>query len=302
MAGRLDVLERALGRHAPQGEIRCTEAPGHAVELAATAAAEGFEGIVAVGGDGTANEVVNGLFDDAGEARRPEVVFGVVHGGTGGDLVKTLGIPADLDEAVRVACTATPRACDVVRVRLTSPQGDPVQRMGINVTGFGANGEVVRRANQSSKRLGGRLTFLGATLRTVATYRPPQVAVRWEDPSGRTGEWEGALQSAFVANGRYCGGGMLVGPRAAMDDGLADLTLIGDLGTVRMALNGHRLFTGTIGNVKGVSTARIRHLWASCRDGTEVLVDVDGEQPGRLPLELDIRPAALLVAGVWAAG
>lgn len=295
---RLDALRRAADAElGADWELWQTEGPGHASELARRAALAGFGRVVAVGGDGTASEVVDGLFDDDRPVR--PVVFGLVHAGTGGDLRKTLNVPADPREALAVLRTAAPRPTDVLWTSLVGPDGARRVRRCINVAGFGMNGEVVERANRSSKRWGGRWTFLEATARTVATYRPSPVRISWEDADGGQGEWVGPLASAFVANGQYCGGGMWVGRGGSMQDGLADLTILPELPLLRMILGTPRLFRGTIENVKGVSRHRVRRIAAIAEGESEIRVDIDGEQPGVLPIEMRVLPGALDVAARW---
>jgi diacylglycerol kinase (ATP) len=286
-----DAARRALG----DVEMRITERPGHASELARAAALDGFRMVVAVGGDGTANEVVNGLIVD-GEPVAPGVVFGLVNGGTGGDLAKALRMPSGLDESFAVLARAEPSPVDVLDVHLTGHDGAAVRRACINVTGFGMNGVVVKRANESSKRWGGRATFIGATARTILDYRPAPVRVTWTAADGSTGAWEGPLSSAFVANGEYCGGGMWVGRGGALGDGLVDVTIIPELPLPRLVLGAPRLFTGTMDRVRGVERIAVRSLEALALDASAILVDVDGEQPGKLPLRASVLPSILLLA------
>lgn len=276
-------------------EIVTTEGPGHATALARQAVDDGFDRIVAIGGDGTANEVVNGLFDGR-TVRRPDVAFGLVHGGTGGDLVKTLRMPAALPAAFERLATATVRPIDVLHVAFVDHAGLRAERIGVNVVGFGMNGAVVDRANRSSKRWGGRVTFLAATIATVRTYEPVPVRITWVDHAAEPGEWSGRLSAAFVANGQYCGGGMWVGRGSSIDDGAADATLIPQLPLSRMILGGPRLFFGTIERVKEVSRIPVRSLSASADSASEVRLDVDGEQPGFLPVEITVLEKAMLVA------
>ena len=109
-------------------------------------------------------------------------------------------------------------------------------------------------------------------------------------------EWRGALTSAFVANGGYCGGGMWVGRGGDLSDGLVEVTLVPDLPTHRAILATPHLYRGTASNVKEVSSAKISKLEAEALDGAIVLLDLDGEQPGRLPVSVDVIPRTLLVA------
>ncbi|HND32364.1 MAG TPA: diacylglycerol kinase family protein, partial [Myxococcota bacterium] len=145
-----DRVERAVFRAFEQAELCWTEGPGHASELARLAASRA-DIVAALGGDGTCHEVVNGLFS-AGKAVNPKVIFTVLPSGTGGDLKRSLQIPARLEDSLWNAATGMTLPLDVGQVLWE----DAPQKVFINVAGFGANAEVCRRANQSSKRWGGQ--------------------------------------------------------------------------------------------------------------------------------------------------
>ena len=296
---QIPALRRAAGAAFDDWELWTTESMGHATTLARQAVDEGFDVVVSVGGDGTANEVVNGLFED-NKPVSPNVVFSAIPAGTGSDLVKTLGIPKDFDKAMQLIATATARPTDAVSVTCVDPiSGRDVHRIGFNVIGFGMNGEVVKQVNAGSKRLGGRMTFLTATIRALIGFTPSQVEMTWTDSDGAEHSWEGLLSSAMLANGQFCGGGMWVGKGSRMDDGLLALTVIPQLPLRRTLFDGHRLFTGTMGDVKGVSSAAVSQLSARVLSGAPVLVDVDGEQPGVLPVNAKVLPKTVLVRGQW---
>lgn len=301
---RLDEIKASAERWFERFDLWTTDRPGHATELAARAADEGYDIVAAVGGDGTANEVVNGLLSgDA--ARNPKTVFTVVPGGTGSDLIKTLGIPKDIGKALGNAAAGETRDTDTYAMEVEGPAGDRVLRYGINVTGFGASGDVVRRANASTKRFGGTLTFLGATLASVASYVPPPVILRWTEPDGATGTWEGPLLVAFLCNARYCGGGMHVGRGASMDDGLFTMILVPRLPPLTLARGIGNLYTGMIDKVPGVRRVLCSSVEAEVARGegppATVYVDTDGEQPGVLPARARMLPKVLRVRAVWPA-
>lgn len=296
-AGRLDGIVATA--RATLGDVRLlvTERPGHATELARRAVDDGADRIVAIGGDGTASEVVGGLFDGR-VPRNPSVAFGLIGAGTGGDLARTLKVPRDPALAFQAFARAVPRPIDAMHLSLRphGPHPDArVERIAINVVGFGLNGVVVERANRSSKRFGGRATFLAATLGALRSYDPVPVRIEYREPSSEEHRsWSGRLSAAFVANAEYCGGGMWVGRGSAIDDGAADLTVIPKLPLSRMITGGPRLFTGTIDHVKEVSRVRIRHLVAFAETDTPVAIDADGEQPGFLPMEVTMLEKTLL--------
>lgn len=293
---RLDTLRELASQHLGEHEVWLTEARGHATELAARARDQGCARVLSVGGDGTANEVVNGLMAGQGPG---EVVFGLVPGGTGGDLVRALGIPARAPEALASLGSQEVRRVDVLAVDFLEATAESRRRYCINVTGFGLNGEVVKRVNSGSKAIGGTFSFLTATLGGIAAYRTSEVEVRWVDGEGREGAWSGRLMAGFLANGHYCGGGMWVGRGGSLHDGLADLTLVPDLGPVRTLVSVPRLFTGTMERVKGVLRTTVREIEARAFQGSTVRVDVDGEQPGILPIRATLLPGVLKVTGIW---
>lgn len=287
-AGRLDGVwssaKRILGDDV---EMLRTERPCHATDLAREVVADR---LLVVGGDGTMNEVVDGLAQRPKEERP---VLGLIPAGTGGDLARTLRMPADVDAALRVVRSATHRSVDWMCAEM--PQG---RRIAINVLGFGLSGAVVERVNRSSKRFGSA-SFAWATARATLAWKAPVVRVEWEGPDGR-GRWEGELASVFLANGSYCGGGMWVGPDADLGDGAVDMTILPRLPHSRALWHARHLYDGRLGQVPGVVRARVERLNARVESGGEVLVDTDGEQPGTLPIEVVLEAGAVRMLGRWA--
>ncbi len=299
-AGReLGRLEGLVKRSFETWAIRPTQGPGHGIELAQQAMKDGFDIVAAVGGDGTCHEVVNGLMSQKGDAEsRP--VFTVVPFGTGSDLIKSLEIPKDTARALWLASTGITLRSDVGWVETTSDEGATSERWFINEISFGMGGEVVSRVNRSSKRLGGFASFLGATVGGLLSFEPQRCHLRWDGPDG-PGQWEGDLMNAFMANGHYCGGGMLVGRGGSMFDGVFELTVLPPMGLASSAANLPRLYRGSAHNAPGAFRAAVTSLEARCTapSGGTLLVDSDGEQPGRLPLKARVIPAALQVRGGW---
>ncbi len=292
---RLDKLQASIRARFASAEVLLTRSMGDAENRAREAISGGAKVVVAVGGDGTASEVVNGLVD------APQgTVFAVLPAGTGCDLVKTLRMPRDLDASLDVVARERERPVDLLEVT-SHVNGEPRARRCINVAGFGVNGDVVDRANRSSKRLGGKVTFLWSTLQSLAGWRAPIVRVEWLDDRDQSGEWEGPLWAAFMANGAYCGGGMWVGRDGRIDDGVAELTIIPERSLLRSALETPRLYDGRIGHLRGVVRAKVRSVRASVEDFT-VRVDIDGEQPGVLPVSARVLPKAILVRSLSVTG
>jgi len=281
---RAEVL-RALGGEA---EHAFTERPMHAVALTAEALRKGFRRIVAVGGDGTLNEVVNGFFQTGGSAP-PDACLALVPRGTGGDFRRTFGLDGSLSECCS-RLGADVRPLDVGRVHFTKPDGSPGERYFVNVASFGVSGRVDQAVNSGSKLLGGKVSFFLASVRTLAGWRDQTVRIRVDGGAEETL----AITTLAIANGRYFGGGMKVAPEADPSDGWFDVTIWSGYHLSDFALKSASVYDGRHVRWAGTRTLRCRSLEAASDE--EVLLDVDGEQPGRLPASFEILPGALRLA------
>jgi YegS/Rv2252/BmrU family lipid kinase len=263
-----------------------TEGPMHAAELARKALQDGYECIVAVGGDGTTNEVVNGFFED-GKPIRPGATLGVLARGTGGDFRKAFGWGLQLDEALARLKGEKTEPLDVGVVEFTTHSGEKKSRYFVNVCSFGISGLVDKMVNESSKALGGKLSFMIASTRALMKYSDKKI--RFSVDGGPMEE--ATITALAVANGQFFGGGMKVAPDASTRDGIFDVTVWSGYGLVDFALKSGSVYSGEHVKWKGTRTLRCKTLTAESED--EVLMDVDGEQPGRLPCKMTILPGAL---------
>lgn len=261
-------------------EARFTSGAGDATRLATAALREGADWIVAVGGDGTLNEVVEGLMAaDPSRAR-----LGILPSGTGGDTIRTLGIPSDPFAAAGILALGHERTLDVGVARFA--QGE---RHFLNIAEAGLGGAVVARVNRTTKVFGGFASFLSGTLLTFASYPACRMTLTLEDEPPRTlRAW-----NLVVANGAYFGGGMKVLPEARMDDGWFDVMLVGDVPRRALFANVARLYRGTHLSQPGVEHFRAREL--RLESDRPLLLDLDGEQPGTTPVRFSLRPRALRV-------
>jgi diacylglycerol kinase (ATP) len=263
-----------------------TAGPGDATMLTRRALQQGAEVVVCVGGDGTLNEVINGFFRQ-GSPIRPRTMLGLIPRGTGCDFIKTVPIPSNLNAAVEVITGFRTRAIDLGRVTYRDHHGHHSYRYFHNVTSFGLGGEVDERVNRSTKMFGGFVSFICATLISILIYHKKQIRLKVDDTFEQTiRSW-----NVVVANGQYHGGGMWVAPEASVDDGLFHVTIVGDLTLAEVFLNLPKLYNGKINQVEKVITLAGKRVEASS-DG-RVLLDVDGEQAGQLPVLIDIVPRAL---------
>jgi diacylglycerol kinase (ATP) len=257
-----------------------SQRPGELTELARAACDEGAELLVVVGGDGTVNEVVNGV------AGRDEVELAVIPRGTGWDFVRTYAIPRELDEAIRVATAGRAREIDLGRASYRSWAGDERGSYFANIASAGMSGAIAKRANESSKALGGKISYFWSTFAVFSRWRNCEVDVTVD---GETRH--GPMHDVVVSNGRYFGGGMMITPEASPDDGLFDVLLIGDLSKRDLLLTLPKTYRG----------AHLPHPKAELLRGTRVVVDaerllpveLDGEQPGTTPARFEIVRGAL---------
>jgi YegS/Rv2252/BmrU family lipid kinase len=256
------------------------------------------ERIIVAGGDGTLSEVVTGLLsaDLGGYAK-----IGLLPLGTGRDFIRTLGVPNRIDAAIALLVAGETRTIDAGRVRYRASDGEQADRYFANVASFGLSGLVVESVNQGTKVLGGRVSFLIETIRSLFRYRPESVAIRVD------GElvFEGPLILAVVANGEFFGGGMRVAPNALLDDGRLDWVLVPELSSnlllsrLRILCKLALLYRGSHIFDRRISHGRGRVIEAqACAD--PVYMEGDGELLGTLPARIELLPNAITLFGCHA--
>ncbi len=298
-AARLDALRTAVGRLFPGAGWSLTSGPGDAASLARSAASGGADLVVAVGGDGTINEVVNGILTarDAepgglsGAASGGGAALGILPAGSGSDFARSLAIPRDVAGALAVLGAGRRRRIDAGRI-VCAPldagaASERADRFFINMGGCGASAQVADRFNR--RQFPGALGYAAASVMTTLTYRWPRVEIWTDDGAPRAV----TLNMLFACNGEYRGGGMRVGRGASLDDGLLLVVEAAGIGRLRTILEWPRLYGGHLERVRGVRVTSARRV--EVRSEEDVLVDCDGEVIGRLPAVYEIVPAAITV-------
>jgi YegS/Rv2252/BmrU family lipid kinase len=265
-------------------EAVLSRAPAEATELTAKALADGAEVVVAVGGDGTLNEVANGFFVKDGPPARSAIAL--MPYGTGGDFRRTFSIPTELEEVAQMLKGGRRRMIDVGRIDMQSLDDIPLTRYFINIADAGIGGVVVDRVNHSSKMLGGKLTFNLVSIRTLLDYKPQPVEVRTEERN-----WDGRAQNVVIANCQYFGGSMHVAPKAEPDDGLFDVVVFGNIGSFEAIRSIGDIYKAT--HVKNPKVQTWRSAQVELLSPERVLIDVDGEMCGTLPAKFRVLPKAL---------
>jgi YegS/Rv2252/BmrU family lipid kinase len=270
--------------HGLRFEHDITEAPGHAIELARAAAQKGYEMVVSIGGDGTINEVVNGLYaaGNIGDA-----LLGIVSTGTGGDYVRTVGIPRHYEDACRCFLQPKKRTVDLGIVEYAN-NGRRTQRLFVNFAGMGFDAEIVRRTTQQFKALGSMPSYLLGTLTTLLAYRNKNITLIVDGQAE-----ERRVCTVVMNNGKYGGGGMFTAPHADLSDGLLDVLIVGNLSKPDLLASLPRIYKGTHLTHPKVTMKKAREI--EIRSMEKMQLQADGELLGEVPAHFRVLPSALNV-------
>lgn len=266
-------------------DVRFTERKGHAIILAAEAVNKGYRKIITVGGDGTLNEVVNGVFMNT-SCHTTEVSLGIIPVGTGNDWGKMFGIPNDYAGAIKIISEGKTMLHDAGHIDYFEGSGKK-ERYFINIAGVGFESAVVQRTNHQKERgHSGKLIYLYNLLVTLFAYRYRKVTFTIDSE-----KMKARIFSINIGNGRYCGGGMRQTPNALPDDGLLDITVISGMGKLEIIRNLKILYNGKILEHPKISGYRCKTF--SIDSETPVYTEADGEMLGHTPATFSIIPASL---------
>jgi YegS/Rv2252/BmrU family lipid kinase len=293
---RWPEYETALRRRIPHLEVRWSERPWHAAELTRQALEQGAELIVAVGGDGTLHEAVNGfLSHDA--PLRPRARLGYVPMGTGGDFQRTLLAPTEPELTAAYLAEGQVAPIDVGSVRFLGPGDETVsRRYFVNLLSFGMGGDVSVAAKKTILcKINGKAAFLWATLQVFLRYRGKSVDLEFDDGETLRGV---DITNVAVGNGQYHGGGMHPCPEASLTSGMLDVTIIERLSWFELLRDLPVLYSDGIYKHPKVHWRQVHKLVARSADIARA--EVDGEAAGALPLEITVLPGVLPL--LWPGG
>ncbi len=290
-ARRWPAIRRALDAAGLRYTAHDTLGRGDAAELTRTAIRDrGIRRVVAVGGDGTLNEVVNGCFDEEGRPLAPDLTLGVVSSGTGTDFRRALGLPSDPVAAARLLGSAVPRPIDIGRAVFR----DGSQRLFLNVASCGISADVVSRVERHRHRGVGmwrRAAFLRAAVAALLVDSKHDIELTIDSETRRL-----RVEEVAIANGRDYGGGMRIAPQARIDDGLLDVAIVGDISRAGALRAIPRLYRGTHGSHPAVTMLQARSIRISPTGAAEPPpVETDGERVGTAPVEITVLPGALRI-------
>ena len=278
------IISRLLKRIGLSFDFEYTEGIGHAIELARAAASDGYRYLVAVGGDGTVNEVANGILYSTGAAR---TALGIVSTGTGSDFARSVGIPRDYHSACSTLTSSRRLSIDVGVVEYQS-KGQTLRRFFVNAAGAGFDAAVVKETERLPKYFGGTIPYLAGLVRTLFSYKNTSVVLNVENEVET-----GRVLSVVVANGSYFGGGMYMAPQAELGDSLLDVVVVGDMGKFELLKALPTVYKGTHIYHPKVRVKKTAHI--TIESPERMLVHADGELLGECPASFWLMPAALSI-------
>lgn len=274
--------------------VAFTKSAGDGARLAREACGSGRKFIIACGGDGTINEIANGILD-SGES----VELGIMPSGTGGDFRRTLGMPQSPREAAKALRLGETKLIDVGKVSFQNHDDETVSRYFLNVTSFGLAASIIGRVKSNkaldwlpSSSVRGKASFALSTLQEVIGLDTVTVRIKID------GKEEKSLNTVnfCIANARYFGGGMKIAPDAKLNDGFLDIINIGDIKTAKVLLNAYTLYNGSHLDLAEVKSTLAKRIEARTMTNAEdIHIEIDGELPGKLPAIYEVVPNALSV-------
>lgn len=283
---RWETIKALAARLWPDHEVKATEGPGHGRELARNAIAAGARLVVAVGGDGTLGEVVDGYLS-APPASRLGAAVATFPAGSGCDFARHAGVSRDPETWAAALRAGRPRLLDAARARFHGADGGQRKRHFLNVAAWGLAGDVAVGVERRGKRLGGTLTYLLEGLLAIYGARPRRMRLVVDGVA----EAEAEYHMVAVANTSTIGGGMRVAPQADPEDGLLDLLTVGALPRRRLLTLMPRVYAGGHVGQPGVTLRRVARVEVSCDE--TLPLNVDGDLDGFTPASFEVLPRAV---------
>ncbi len=284
-------IDRILGR---ETEIKLTVRKGEGTTFATAAIKNRASTIIAIGGDGTANEILNGFFKFRSNKATPvnlNSVMAFIPSGTRNVLAKSAGLPKGFIQNLEAIRRKKPRTLDVILARvLKQPENKFFSRVFLNAAEIGLGAHIIDRSRKIREVVNSRaLSTLATVMATVPTYRSNECEVSFDG-----GSWTllSPVTLCAVSNGPYLGGNFKMAPRASMSDGRLDLTVIKDSGSLKLLRQLYNMKTGKFANDKNVIYEQAKKVAIRSKD-REVKVTVDGETIGSLPATFEVIPKTL---------
>lgn len=279
------VILKTLKKNNIDIEYSFTSGQGKGIDITRQVLDSGYKKFIAVGGDGTINEVLNGLMFE-GEEKLKGIELAILDNGTGSDFVRTINQKTGVNEFIKILQGNKSIMVDVGRVDFESFDGTKKRRYFLNAANIGIGAEAVNRVNQGSKALGSKVTYYAGTVRTFLKYENINLTCRINQE-----EIKGPICGIVVCNGRYIGGGMQIAPQAQIDDGYFDVIVLQDISKIKFLTLLPLIYSGKHTLIENISMYRCKSFSLSSED--YLLLETDGEIPGISPSTFEIIPECL---------
>lgn len=285
---KLPLIEKQLQSNGLLYELVKTEKKGDGIFLAKKGIQKGFRKILAIGGDGTNNEVVNGIIQQDSVATH-EIEYSMLSIGTGNDWIKTHDIPKNIEAFISMLKNGKTAFQDIGVVTYFK-DGKKQKRFFANVAGMAYDAFVVKKTEGQSGLFSNKLFYLISLMKYLFQYKLQKAKIQFNGI-----ELNDYFYTINVGICRFAGGGMELVPHAIPDDGQLAITIAGKFSKLSVILNTYRFYNGTIGDLTKVSTYFSKKVKVETLDKNPILIEVDGEFLGATPVEFGIIPRALKI-------
>ena len=290
--GRWAALAGELATMGVDAQVALTSGPSDATRLTRDFVRAGGREVIVFGGDGTIGETVAGFVDERGEGMLAEdITLGIVHQGTGGDMVRGLGIPRGARAALQTICSGTTREIDlgIARYRSRFGDGEEVRAFATNAN-VGMGADVVEQVTGRLKKFGSSAAFAIASVNAILKVQPKRMIFEGE----RSGRRELDVLEVMIGNNRYMGGGMMATPDALVDDGELDVVAVTAAGKMKLVSTFPKIYKGAHLGEAIVTTMREPSFTIDMPDDPQGVV-LDGELVGRTPVHFRVLHRAFRV-------
>ncbi|MFC2041024.1 diacylglycerol/lipid kinase family protein [Chloroflexota bacterium] len=282
------LISKSLTKNGLEFDHVYTDGVGHSMDLAKEAANTGYRYIIAVGGDGTVNEVVNGILTSTG---LHDTILGIVSAGTTCSFARSVGIPSNPIDSCRLLASHNRLSIDVGIVEYIS-SGQKLRRFFVNEADVGFGATVVEASKQVTNYFGRKINYLPHViggLSSLISYKNKHITLRVQDQTEDISD----CAMLVIANGTHFGGGMQIAPNAKPDDGLLDMVIFGDLGKSELFNIWPMTYKGKHVSHHKVRMLKVKNVVIECAE--KILVEADGELLGESPVSFSILPSALRI-------
>ncbi len=282
------VISNQMNRSGVDFSCVFTEHKYHAVELTVKAINDGYRKIVAIGGDGTVNEIVNGIFIQK-LVPTTDIALAVVPAGTGNDWVRMFGIPKTYSDAVQAIVDKRTILQDVGLITFHETKVKHTRYVA-NAAGMGFDAMVNRRFNRlKDEGRMGKWLYIRSTLKVLFAYKSKHFKIIVDGEQ----MFDDDVFSALVGIGKYNGGGLMQTPNAIVDDGLFDITVIKRINPLSVIRHFRKLYNGKLYNYSKVIARQGKHI--NIETNPESPIEIDGEAMGYSPFTFELVPQSIKV-------